>query len=57
MRGGLPISMTVPANLHRRHDIGVHSYGSYHSIDPGKLTMAPHFAAICANRILSKSAP
>jgi hypothetical protein len=49
--------MTVPANLHRRHDIGVHSYGSYHSIDPGKLTMAPHFAAICANRILSKSAP
>ena len=45
------------SELHRRHDIGVHSYGSYHSIDPGKLTMAPHFAAICANRILSKSAP
>ena len=45
------------SELHRRHDIGVHSYGSYHSIDPGKLTMAPHFAAICADRILSKSAP
>ena len=44
------------SELHRRHDIGVHSYGSYHSIDPGKLTMAPHFAAICADRILAKSA-
>ena len=45
------------SELPRRHEIGVHSYGSYHSIDPGKLTMAPHFAAICADRILSKSAP
>jgi len=44
------------SELHRRHDIGVHSYGSYHSIDPGKLTMAPYFAAICADRILSKAA-
>ena len=45
------------SELHRRHDIGVHSYGSYHSIDPGKLTMAPHFAEVCADRILSKSTP
>ena len=44
------------SELHRRHDIGVHSYGSYHSIDPGKLTMAPRFAEVCADRILSKSA-
>ena len=25
------------SELHRRYDIGVHSYGGYHSIDPGKL--------------------
>ena len=43
------------SELHRRHEIGVHSYGSYHSIDPGKLTMAPHFAEVCADRILSQS--
>ena len=45
------------SELHRRYDIGVHSYGNYHSIDPGKLTMAPHFAEVCADRILSKSVP
>jgi FAD dependent oxidoreductase len=45
------------SELHRRYDIGVHSYGDYHSIDPGKLTMAPHFARVCADRILSKSVP
>jgi hypothetical protein len=45
------------SELHRRHDIGVYSYGGYHSIDPGKLTMAPHFAEVCADRILSNSVP
>jgi hypothetical protein len=45
------------SELHRRYEIGVHSYGSYHSIDPGKLTMAPHFAEACADRILLKSVP
>jgi hypothetical protein len=45
------------SELHRRYEIGVHSYGSYHSIDSGKLTMAPHFAKICADRIPLKSAP
>ena len=45
------------SELHRRYEIGVHSYGSYHSIDPGKLTMAPHFAEVCADRILLKSLP
>jgi len=44
------------SELHRRSEIGVHSYGSFHSIDPGKLTMAPHFAEVCADRILSKPA-
>jgi len=45
------------SELHRRHDIGVHSYGRYHSIDPGKLTMAPYFAKVCADRILLQSVP
>jgi hypothetical protein len=40
------------SELHNRYEIGVHSYGNYHSIDPGKLTMAPYFAEICAGRIL-----
>ena len=44
------------SELHRRYEIGVHSHGSFHSIDPGKLTMGPHFAELCADRILSKSA-
>jgi glycine/D-amino acid oxidase-like deaminating enzyme len=39
------------SELHRRHEIGVHSFDNYHSIDPGKLTMAPYFADMCANRI------
>jgi len=37
--------------LHRRYEIGITSDGRYHSIDPGKLTMAPYFAAACAERI------
>ena len=39
------------SELHRRYEIGVHSHGHYHSIDPGKLTMAPYFAVLCAERI------
>ena len=39
--------------LHQRHEIGVHSLGRYHSIDPGKLTMAPYFASLCAARIMA----
>lgn len=37
--------------LHERHDIGPASYGRYHSIDTGKLTMAPRFARVLAERI------
>jgi glycine/D-amino acid oxidase-like deaminating enzyme len=44
------------SELHRRHEIGMHSHGSYHSIDSGKLTMVPYFAEVCADRILSKQA-
>jgi glycine/D-amino acid oxidase-like deaminating enzyme len=40
------------SELHQRHDIGVMSVGSYHSVDPGKLSMAPYFAEICADRIV-----
>lgn len=43
------------SELHRRHEIGVHSYDRYHSIDPGKFTMAPCFARVCADRIALKT--
>jgi len=39
------------SELHRRFEIGVTSTGRFHSVDPGKLTMAPYFADICAARI------
>jgi hypothetical protein len=40
------------SELHRRYEIGVTSSGRFHSVDPGKLTMAPYFAERCADRIL-----
>jgi hypothetical protein len=43
------------SELHRRCEIGVHSYDRYHSIDTGKLTMAPYFAKLSADRILPQS--
>jgi glycine/D-amino acid oxidase-like deaminating enzyme len=43
------------SELHCRHEIGVHSYNHYHSIDPGKFTMAPRFARVCADRIALKT--
>jgi hypothetical protein len=39
------------SELHRRYEIGVTSNGRFHSVDPGKLTMVPHFAEVCADRI------
>ena len=39
------------SELHRRYEIGVTSAGRFHSVDPGKLTMVPYFAEICANRV------
>lgn len=39
------------SELHRRYEIGVTSNRRYHSVDPGKLTMAPFFADLCAQRI------
>jgi glycine/D-amino acid oxidase-like deaminating enzyme len=40
------------SELHRRFEIGVTTEGRFHSIDPGKLTMAPYFAEVCADRIM-----
>jgi glycine/D-amino acid oxidase-like deaminating enzyme len=39
------------SELHRRYEIGVTSHGRFHSVDPGKLTMVPYFAEVCAERI------
>jgi glycine/D-amino acid oxidase-like deaminating enzyme len=39
------------SELHRRYEIGVTSNGRFHSVDPGKLTMVPYFAEVCAERI------
>lgn len=40
------------SELHSRYEIGVQSHGHYHTINPGKLTMAPYFSQVCADRIL-----
>lgn len=37
--------------LHDRTQIGVTSMGGYHSVDPGKLTTAPLFAQLAADRV------
>ena len=39
------------SELHRRYEIGVTSNDRFHSVDPGKLTMVPYFAEVCAERI------
>jgi hypothetical protein len=41
------------SELHRRYEIGVTSDRQFHSIDPGKLTMAPYFAQLCTDQILN----
>jgi hypothetical protein len=40
------------SELHSRYRIGIHSTRRYHSVDPGKLTMAPYFAEQCASRLI-----
>lgn len=39
------------SRLHQRYQIGIHSHGRYHSIDTGKYTLAPLFAAEVVERI------
>jgi hypothetical protein len=41
----------VESELHERFDIGVHSFGNYHSVDTGKYTLGPLLALKIANRI------
>lgn len=42
------------SELHERSDVGIATHGErYHSIDTGKYTLAPHFADLAADRILS----
>ena len=41
------------SELHNRYEIGVTSNNRYHSIDPGKLTMAPYFAQQLADDLSS----
>ena len=43
------------SELHRRFEIGVTTKDGFHSVDPGKLTMAPYFAEVCAERICPSS--
>jgi hypothetical protein len=40
------------SELHQRHDIGIRTDGNYHSVDPGKYTMAPMFAVQLGDRLL-----
>lgn len=40
------------SELHQRYEIGITTKGKFHSLDPGKLTMAPYFAEECARRLL-----
>lgn len=41
------------SELHERFRIGVRTDDGHHSVDPGKLTMAPWFAMQCADRVTS----
>lgn len=40
------------SELHRRFELGLTSVGRYHSLDPGKYTLAPYFAELTASRIM-----
>jgi len=57
VRGGMIFALgdtglDDPASrLHERHAIGPRTQGNYHTIDTGKLTVAPLFASIVADRI------
>lgn len=43
------------SGLHQRSAVGPTSYGRYHTIDTGKLTMAPFFGKMMVDRILEKN--
>jgi len=58
VRGGVIFSLgntdvdDPDSGFHRRSDVGVASWGSYHSVDTGKYTTAPIFAVAAADRVL-----
>jgi hypothetical protein len=62
LRGGVIFARGVtdiddPASgLHERHAIGPQSHNHYHTIDTGKLTTAPLFGKMVADRILGVEA-
>ncbi len=39
------------SHLHTRYEVGVHSAGRYHSLNPGKYTLAPYLALEAADRV------
>ena len=41
--------------LHERYEIGVHSYGNYHTVNTGKYTMTPWIGMKTAERLLGVS--
>jgi len=43
------------SGLHDRTRIGVKSQDGYHSLDPGKLTTAPLFARLAADRVMGRA--
>lgn len=61
IRGGIIFSWgktdidDIDSELHKRYEVGVHSYRNYHSIDTGKYSLAPLFAVEVGNRILGQS--
>lgn len=40
------------SRLHERFEIGIRSFGNYHSVDTGKYTLIPYLAVKVANRIM-----
>lgn len=44
------------SGLHERSAVGPASYGRYHTVDTGKLTTAPYFGKMVADRILGRPA-
>lgn len=42
------------SRLHERFEVGIRSFGNYHSVDTGKYTMIPYLAMKMADRLLGK---
>ncbi|MFZ4072154.1 MAG: hypothetical protein ACOYJ6_18925 [Caulobacterales bacterium] len=61
VHGGIIYALSVTdfddpiSGLHNRFDVGRWSMGRYHSVDPGKWTSAPLFAAETAAHIAGEA--